>query len=173
LVFPPAGGVKGVKAVASILGGRDEELPVSLCDSDQQGHDTAEALKKGLYADCPELVLEIKDFTGIEHSEVEDLIPIEFISRQLDRWQRSAEKPFAEQAKAGMPIVPQIEAWAKKNRIVLEVPGWKVELSKRVKRQMLSDGPSGIKPEVLNGWVKLFEAFRDARAGVEEREAKM
>ena len=172
LVFPPAGGVKGVKAVASILGGRDEEFPVSLCDSDKLGHAMAEALKKDLYVDCPELVLEIQDFVGFENSEVEDLIPIEIISRQLDRWQRGAEKPFAEDAKAGMPIVPQIEAWAKKNRIVLEVPGWKVELSKRAKRQMLSDGPSGIKPEVLNGWVRLFEAFRDARSEVEEREAK-
>src|SRR5207244_3532299 len=27
LVFPPTGGTKGVRAVASILGGRDEELP--------------------------------------------------------------------------------------------------------------------------------------------------
>ncbi len=37
LVFPPAGGTKGVKAVASVLGGRDEELPVALFDSDTPG----------------------------------------------------------------------------------------------------------------------------------------
>jgi energy-coupling factor transporter ATP-binding protein EcfA2 len=40
LVFPPAGGTKGVKVIASILGGRDEQLPVALFDSDQQGKAT-------------------------------------------------------------------------------------------------------------------------------------
>jgi len=37
LVFPPAGGTKGVRAVSSILGGRDEVLPVVLFDSDSAG----------------------------------------------------------------------------------------------------------------------------------------
>ncbi len=171
LVFPPAGGVKGVKAVVSILGGRDEELPVALFDSDEQGHATAQALRIGLYTACPELVLEMKDYAGFEHAEVEDLIPPEVIARQLDRWQRGAEKPFSETVRQGEPIVAQIEAWAKNNRVTLEVPGWKVELSIRVKRQMLSDGPAAIKAEVADKWVKLFETFRDSRATARERQA--
>jgi hypothetical protein len=47
LVFPPAGGAKGVKAVACILGGRDEKLPIALFDSDTQGRMTAQSLKCG------------------------------------------------------------------------------------------------------------------------------
>jgi hypothetical protein len=50
LIFPPAGGTKGVKVIASILGGRDEQLPIAFFDSDQQGKATLKALGQGLYA---------------------------------------------------------------------------------------------------------------------------
>jgi hypothetical protein len=66
LIFPPTGGTKGVKAVVSILGGRDEELPVTLFDSDEAGKAIVKALKN--------LVLDIETFTGIPNSEVEDLL---------------------------------------------------------------------------------------------------
>jgi len=164
LVFPPAGGAKGVKAVSSILGGRDEELPVTLFDSDAQGRATAEALRNGLYAGDPGLVLEVESFTGMAGSEVEDLIPQEIIVRALDRWQRAAEAPFADEVQAGKPVVPQMNAWAKKHGISLPVPGWKVELAKRVKQQLLADGPNAIAEDVLNRWIKLFEAFQGARS---------
>ena len=47
LIFPPTGGTKGVKAVVSILGGRDEQLPVTLFDSDDAGKAIVKALKDG------------------------------------------------------------------------------------------------------------------------------
>ena len=69
LVFPPAGGAPGVKAVASILGGRDEELPVALFDSDETGRSTAKSLREKLYVDVPHLVLEIRNMsTTLGHS---------------------------------------------------------------------------------------------------------
>lgn len=163
LVFPPAGGAKGVKAVASILSGRDEELPITLFDSDAQGRAMAEALRKGLYVEKPSLIVEIETFTGLAETEVEDLLPPEVIARQLDRWQRTADIPFMDERQDGKPIVPQIELWAKKHGIILQVPGWKVELSKRVKQQLLSDGPSNISNDYLDKWAKLFETFRDVR----------
>jgi hypothetical protein len=168
LVFPPAGGTKGVKVVASILGGRNEELPVALFDSDAQGRDTASALRKGLYADQPGMVLEVALFAGFEDSEIEDLIPPEVIARELDRWQRSAETPFADQMKSGYPIVPQIEVWAAGQKINLPKPGWKVELAKRVKQKLLAEGPELVSPEVFDRWTSLFAAFQAARAPVEK-----
>ena len=162
LVFPPAGGTKGVKAVASILGGRDERLPVALFDSDPQGKATAESLRRGLYANDPARVIEVEPFAGMPNSEMEDLIPPELIARELDRWQRSADIPFAEEMKLGVPIVPQIEAWATKLGLKLPKPGWKVELAKRVKQRLLAEGPQSVPLDVLGRWVKLFSTFQAA-----------
>ena len=71
--------------------------------------------------------------------------------------------PFVDEYKPGTAIVPQIEAWAKRHSVTLEKPGWKPELAKRVKQQLLADGPKQIESSVLDGWQKLFEAFQGAR----------
>jgi AAA ATPase domain len=165
LVFPPAGGTKGVKAVASILGGRDEELPIALFDSDAQGKNTAQSLRDGLYAGEPGLVLELESFTTMSGSEIEDLIPPGLLVRELDKWQRSSDVPFADELKSGTPIVPQIEAWATRHKVELAKPGWKVELAKKVKQRLLADGPDSVSPDVLQRWTNLFAAFQ-AKAAV-------
>jgi hypothetical protein len=162
LVFPPAHGTRGVKAVSSILGGRDDSLPVVLVDGDPEGRATAEALRKGLYVGDPDRILEVGKFVGVADAEVEDLIPPKLVARILDRWQRAANVPFADELQVGKPIVPQIEAWAKKHGVTLTVPGWKVELATRVKEQLLADGAAAIAGDVLDKWTKLFEAFEVA-----------
>jgi len=159
LVFPPAGGAKGVKAVAGILCGKDETLPVALFDGDRVGRSTAESLRKDLYADKPSLVLTVDTYTGIADSEIEDLIPPEYLARQLDRWQRAADVPFSDEMKSGEPIVPQIQTWAARHGVVLDPGGWKVELAKRVKSQILKDGAGSIAPSTLDRWTGLFAKF--------------
>lgn len=159
LIFPPSGGAKGVKAVSSILGGRDEQLPVVLCDSDAAGISTAKSLREGIYASEPNLILEVRNFTGMADSEIEDLLPPELIAEQLDRWLRT-EKPFSDEIQKGKPIVPQIEAWAQRYGIKLEKPGWKVDLAKRVKTKMLSDGHQAFAGTVVQNWTNLFDAFQ-------------
>ena len=166
LVFPPANGTKGVKAVASIVGGRDEELPVALFDSDVQGKNTAHSLREGLYAGEPNLILEMESFTGMAGSEIEDLIPPEMISRELDRWLRESDVLFADEVRFGAPIVPQIEAWATRHKVELSKPGWKVELAKRVKQRLLSEGPEAQSSDTLSRWENVFTAFQLARKGV-------
>lgn len=91
--------------------------------------------------------------------EVEDLIPTEVLVNQFDRWQRS-DSPLADTIDPSKPIVPQIEAWAKQNGVSLKVPGWKVELAKKVKEQLLKDGPSKLDPAVLDRWAALFLALQ-------------
>lgn len=110
-------------------------------------------------------VMEIELFTGVAGSEIEDLIPAEVIARELDRWLRSPDVPFAEEMQSGSPIVPQIEAWAMRHKVELPKPGWKVELAKRVKQRMLAEGPEVLSSEVLAKWEKLFAAFQKARTG--------
>ena len=75
LVFPPAGGAKTVRAVASILGARDESLPMALFDSDVPGKKLAQELRTSLYAAARERVIEIGTFVEIEGAEIEDLFP--------------------------------------------------------------------------------------------------
>jgi hypothetical protein len=162
-VFPPAGGTKGVKAVASILGGRNEELPVAFFDSDVQGKATAKSLRENLYVNEPDLILEVEPFAGLTNAEIEDLMPTDLLTRELDRWLRNADVAFAEEYKPGTAIVPQIEAWAAKHRVELSKPGWKVELAKRVKQRLLSDGPTSLKPETLHLWTSVFDSFQTAR----------
>jgi hypothetical protein len=165
LVFPPAGGAKGVRAVSSILGGRDEVLPVVLFDSDHEGRETIKSLRQNLYAGEPNLVLEIGPFAGgLVDAEIEDIFPPEILIRQLDRWQRAANLPFGDEYKPGTAIVPQIEAWAKRHGVTLEKPGWKPELAKRVKQHLLTDGHEKVDKSVLDSWQALFEALQSARA---------
>lgn len=164
LVFPPAGGTKGVRAVSTVLGGRDEVLPIALFDSDVSGRQTLASLKKDLYAAAPELVLEVAPFAnGLSDAEVEDLIEPDLIIAVLDKWQRAANVGFADVYKPGLAIVPQIEAWAANNGIQLEKPGWKPELAIRVKRRLLELGHTKVGDATLNRWQALFDAFTKAQ----------
>jgi len=158
LVFPPSGGTRTARITASILTGRDENLPVMLLDDDGPGRQMAGELKKDLYAAAPERVLSIAAFTGIAGSEIEDLYPLPFMAEVVDRWQREPDEPFAYVAVAGKPVVGQIEAWMEKHGLKPE-RGWKVELAKRLKRLALDRGIQAFGDEYVGRWVKLFGAF--------------
>jgi predicted ATPase len=159
LVFPPAGGAKGVKVVASILTGRDEALPIALFDSDATGKVTAQQLMASLYVDAKDRVLNVATFTGLDGSEIEDLIPGEVLAQVIDRWQRGPEHGFADSYQPGKLVVPQIEAWAKANRVELVSPGWKVEVAKRTKQALLSKSAKPIPAEYMKIWEVLFAAL--------------
>jgi hypothetical protein len=113
----------------------------------------------------------MESFTGIAGSEVEDLIPPELIVRELDRWLRNSDVQFADEIQSGLPIVPQIEAWASRHKQELPKPGWKVELAKRVKQRILADGPEALSVDVLSRWEKLFVAFQEARSATKAAKA--
>lgn len=166
LIFPPAGGTKGVRTVASILAGRDEELPAVFLDSDTHGRSAAESLRNGLYADRPDLVIQVESLVDMPNSEIEDLIPREILVSEFNRWQRSVEVSLGEDHELceDRPIVGQIEDWAKRYSVELAKPGWKVELAKRVKQKLLDDGPVAIDEETLDTWTALFQEFESVRA---------
>lgn len=158
LVFPTAGGTSGVKAISGILSGRDGDLPVVLLDSDGPGVKYYKSLQDGLYSDCPDRVLQIGNYTGIEGSEIEDLIPTQIIAKAVDRMHKGSTEDFADVFNSSEPVVPQIEVWAKRNGVTLE-KGWKVILAKRVKEILLTKGVSGVDDDTLERWTRLFNAF--------------
>ena len=155
LVFVPTGGIKGVRGVVSILSGKNDVLPFVILDSDKSGRETKQQLKSNLYSGSKELLLDVGEFVGFENSEVEDLFPIELLSKQIDRLLRDVEdENFKDVYDASKPIVPQIEAFAQKNSIALE-KGWKVTLAKSVKQQM--SNPKVTAPDAsVEKWAKLF-----------------
>jgi hypothetical protein len=157
IIFVPTGGTKGVRVTAGILTGKDEELPVALLDSDTPGNRLAGQLRAELYQGQSDRVLQVGDYTQMDRSEIEDLIPVDLMVSVIAR-QLRGEEDFEDVFRAGEPIVPQIEAYAEKNGIALEV-GWKVEIAKLIKARLLQRGASSLPAETLDRWAKLFERF--------------
>lgn len=159
LVFPPAGGAKTARIIASILTGRDEQLPLILEDDDSIGRSVTRELREGLYANAPERVLSLKDFV-FEGAEVEDLFPAEFLSDIIERACNlpRCEEEIKDAIQAGKPFVDQVEAWAKVNKI--ELPKhWKVDLALEAKKRALQRGIAKFDTETVNRWQALFNAF--------------
>lgn len=155
LLFFPAYGVKGVKHLASILSGKEERLPVVLVDSDAAGRELKKALLSDLYVGSQERVLEVQDFRGLKDAEVEDLMPLEMVLRYLDRFVfRSATRDFSDFHNPIGALVPQVEAFAAEEGIVLE-RGWKVDMAQSVKARLLEGAE--VDSGLLETWKEIFE----------------
>lgn len=159
LVFPPSGGAKTAKLIASILMGRDDTLPYVLLDGDAAGAQAAKNLKESLYLDANPAVFTTDEFIiGMSETEIEDLVPAELIIQVLDKMERRPRDEFEAFHKPGLPIVPQIKAWATANGITLE-DGWKVALSLGVKTRLLANQDRHADEAVLKAWADMFKKF--------------
>ena len=154
-VFPPAGGTKNARMVASILTGRDEALPYLILDGDVMGRKLAKEIGSNLYQDAAERLLIVDEFTELEGSEIEDLMPPGVTATVIDRIYREPEVPFADVVAGGKPILGQIEVWAGQHGVSLEA-GWKVEMSKRIKHHLLNKGISAVAEPYVAKWERLF-----------------
>jgi AAA ATPase-like protein len=156
IVFLPAGGVRGIGPIVSIVGGKEGALPMVLLDGDQGGREFAEKLRSGLYHGEKERVQLVTNYTNVQNAEIEDLVPYETMVAAASRWLRGPEEDFADFASPTASIIGQIEAYAKKYDIALPSPGWKVELA-RVVRPRLSALDLGTVPEnIVNAWTSIF-----------------
>lgn len=160
LVFPSAGGAKTARITASILTGRDEQLPIILADDDTPGRSAVRDLRSSLYAETPERVLSLKDFV-FEGAEVEDLFPPEFLAEVADRLLPRGDVDLRDEIHGGVPFVNQVEAWAKANGLNLP-EHWKVKLSLEVKKRALKVGVKQFDTQTVARWKKLFDAFLEA-----------
>jgi hypothetical protein len=158
LVFAAARNARGVRPVASLLVGREAAPPVVLIGSHQAGRSLAQSLRSSVYAECPQRVLQVADFVSVSDAEVEDLIPREILVREIDRWLRSAEMPFAEVVRDRQAVVPQIEQWAHSQRISL-AHDWKETLAKRVGLALSGRGPEALPAGTVDLWQRVFRRF--------------
>lgn len=154
LVFMPAGGVKGVSSLASIIS-TNGELPYVILDSDKSGNDFKSKLINGLYKDESSKVISLSDITNSENSEIEDIIPFNCLSKAVDKLFNTIDDFDFEDSiyNTNAPLINQIESTAKNNHILLP-PGYKVELAKAAKDKILKLGKDH---EYISIWTDLFK----------------
>lgn len=159
ILFVPSGGVKGIQGICSIVSSNNNGLPSVIVDSDRIGQDAVNKLKNGLYKEEVNKIIEVKEFTKVENSEIEDLIPFDLLKKGIDKLFNNVEDiEFEDEYEKTKPLVPQIEDFAKKYNVSLE-KGWKVELAKQFKKLINKKNKDLIKEETLTIWKKIFEKF--------------
>jgi hypothetical protein len=129
-----------------------------LFDGDEAGRKMARDLEIGLYQTAKDRILSTDKYVGFADSEIEDLFPPEFLADVIDRWERRADKSFAEVVEPGKPIVPQIESWASTQGILFS-EGWKVDLARETKKRALTRGIQKFDDSVVQRWTQLFKDF--------------
>ena len=160
IIFVPSGGVRGISGVVSILGGKNNDLPYVIVDSDKSGKDYVNKLYSDLYKDEHGKVIEIQTITEMENSEVEDIIPYSLLEKGIRHFFHFLEdEDFEDEYDDAKPIVNQIEKFASDNNVELE-KGWKVELAKAAKKALLKAKEEKISNEYIEKWVKLFELIK-------------
>lgn len=121
IVFVPSGGVKGVPGVVTMISSKAGDIPYLIIDSDKSGEDAKKRLLSGLYKGFENRILDIKDYTELEKSEVEDLIPFALIEKGVDRLFNSLDViDFEDTYNKEITVVSQIEEFAEANGIELE-----------------------------------------------------
>lgn len=157
IIFIPSGGVKGIRALSSLLSGKDEKLPIILIDSDSSGKGQKASLLKDLYKDYPERIIDMEEIANVEGAEVEDLIPLELMERHITKLSRGTDEYFVDNYKESEALIPQIEKFFNANQLDLE-KGWKVDLARSVKAAMLVPREAKkIQSDTEEIWTKLFK----------------
>lgn len=159
IVFAPAGGAKGVQGISSLISSVNDGLPKVVLDSDKAGEEFKRKLENGLYKDCKAQIISVNDITGIDQSEIEDLIPFEFISKAVEKLLGVQDEDDEFEPEEGKPLIPQLEAFAQKRGIKLE-PGWKVVLSKAFKKALFGKKNREVPEKYLKMWASLFEKLK-------------
>lgn len=157
ILFVPAGGVKGVGAVVSLITAKDEGLPYVILDSDSSGQGMQKQLFSNLYNGATNKIIMVGDIRNLKDAEVEDLYPAEFLAKIVRKnLLRGTNDDFDEVVEEDKAIVLQIQEFATKNNIKLE-QGWKVELAKQAKTAIIKDkDPLKEHTDILEIWEQIF-----------------
>lgn len=159
LVFIPTGGVRGMSPVIKILLGRENELPIAIIDSDEQGNQKIKQLKSGLYKDEHNKIIPVSDVLGEGEYEIEDLMPSEELASLFSkRYRATLEEDFEYLFDKTKPIINQMELFAKRNGYKLDL-GWKVELAKDFQK-IYDRIQNKINSELIEKWEILFDKLK-------------
>ena len=160
IVFVPAGGAKGIQGISSIISSVNNELPFVVLDSDKAGEDFKKKLANGLYKDVTDRIVSVKEIIGIEKSEIEDLIPFEYIAKPVEKLLGVQDEDDEFEPQKGQPVIPQIEKYAEERGIKLET-GWKVIVAKSFKKTLFGKKQKAVSEEYKKLWISLFERISE------------
>ena len=156
IVFAPSGGVKGVTGIAAIISSKNDDLPFVILDSDKSGDDFRRKLECSQYKDYKDRIINIKEITKMDHSEIEDLVPFELIRRHVEKLLGVYDVDDEFEYQDNKPFVPQIEAYAKGHNIILR-QDWKVVLARAFKTTLSKKKKKDIPEKYFEMWKKLFD----------------
>lgn len=155
-LFIPGSGVKAIKAIASILGGKDGDLPLVLVDGDAAGRGLADSLRRSLYENSKARIVLLSEFADTPDAEIEDLLPRSVLVPIIDRLLKGpTEHPFVATG-APRPLVPQVEAYAKTHGLTLAA-GWKHELARLAQGRLTGADPALDWAPAIAHWKQLFQ----------------
>lgn len=156
IIFMPAGGIRTVKQLSSVVAGKQEVLPYIILDADKSGKDFKNKLAKDLYSGSIEKIISLDELISKENVEIEDLFPPEILNRPIEYLINDRDFRFEESYDAAKLLIPQIEEWSREFNIQLQ-NGYKVELAKDVKKELEKfQKRNQINEEYLEVWKKLF-----------------
>lgn len=155
IVFVPSGGVKAVGSLAGLLSTKNE-LPYVIIDSDKSGRDFKEKLEKNLYVNDKNKLISMNDYSSIDNSEVEDIIPYELLQRPIDKLFNNIDLDFSLSYKLEQPLIQQIEQYAKDNNVELQ-DGYKVELARQFKQMILLRIHTYSDEKTIGIWKNIFD----------------
>ncbi|MCC8049467.1 MAG: ATP-binding protein [Clostridiales bacterium] len=156
MVFMPSGGIRGISGIVSMVSGKTGDLPYVIIDADKSGNDAKKKLMSNLYKGNERKIVDIKEFTGMDNSEIEDIIPFQLQKRSINRLFIEVEEGYFEDYyQNNLPLVNQVEKYADENGINLP-DGWKVEVAKDVKKQLGKLGEDDVDCEWVKKWKNLF-----------------
>ena len=131
-----------------------------LLDSDASGTSFKNKLIKDLYKDEPGKIILLGDLTKKENIEVEDIIPLNCLSKAIDKYFRDVDEfDFEDIYDPAIPLITQIEQNAEKYNIELPI-GYKVELAKAAKSKILKLKEND-DVEKQNIWLDIFNQINN------------
>ena len=157
IVFAPAGGVRGVAGIPSLISAKVSEPPMVILDSDRSGNDFKKKLESSLYQDCQDRIIMADCITGKQQSEIEDFVPYVLIVRAVEKLLGVQDEEDEFEPEEEKPLIPQIEEFAAERDIVLS-KGWKVEVARAFKKTVSITGKKKkeIPQQYLSMWIELF-----------------
>jgi len=159
LVFLPVKGTKSIPSTVSIIQGSKFELPYVIVDSDEQGKKRAEDLKNGFYHKEKNKIIEIKDITKVDDSEVEDLFSKELLTKYFGNLVNKVSDDYDDydfNFDDTKPITKEMTKFIAKNELKEKLRGWKTEISKKFKENFEKEIKE-TSEQIINLWKKLFE----------------
>lgn len=158
IVFIPAGGVRGITAVVSIVSGSNDGVPFVLLDNDHAGRELAKKLRAELYAADKDKVILVNKGNASD-VELEDLWPTAFLAEVANKQLRGPDEDFSDVVQPTGSFTDQVEAFASKHGLQL-AEGWKVELAKNAKAKLLRN-PAAISADSPEAkyWLTLFKSL--------------